>query len=1267
MSDDWEPVQQPAGDDWESVSLKERPSPDVGEALPEAFLSRLKAGQALGRVLSAAGKGAVEGAGQGTPTGFEDETLNHLIDLGIFHDPAKGRPGPLQMANEAVMIPAAKIWDTITRATAGGIHGAGGAVEQIVNEFGGSQGQANRAKNEIINLGNWAMIEAGMGRFSRPGVEPTGVADRQVGGLPTPQDFTSAVNVLTEPKSGLTLREAPEGGVYTPDQIKTAKGEKYFKVYDSNGDVKAEALIRVDGNTANIEDILAPGKPREEGRGALGTSDLRSVLRQFQAQHPEIEKITGERVSGASMEGGYSLLGERRQVEMNLRRMWQEDGIHPAEAVHDAQTDGFLKHEITAPREEIKPDPETERVLEGTGGKPGSLSAAVTDPADIPLDVQPPQPAGSLIATAQKAADTLFDVGRDIQMKLAPMARGSVESMSTVKDYMNAMRRNAWDASRIDTDLMKKFTPEQRTRMWNAMDEESLSLRLGEPESARQHQGLATLTPEERAAVVELDTRQQLAWLRARDLGMVEGEGIAMHAPRMVINAGKLTDREGTMPLNAMGYDLRTRTPGMRQRKYMEVEETERAAKAKYGEQATVARDIRTVNIGTSQLEDAVAGRTLIENIKEVGKRTGDETVAEGFKPDKTWFTIDHPAFKTYRPKFEEVDGKVQAIKDSAGNTVFEQVPIYVHGDFEGPLRAAMWGKTGAAYKGLMALKGKTMGLIMNSPAIHNLVEFGRAMPAMPIRMMTPVVGDGGVLSPVRIKVYADGFRAKNDPGVMHEAIDAGLVPIGKRFFNQDINAVMEAPDLAPGRSITAKLAAAVPGLFDEAAGTAVKQAVDKLGDFWHNRLLWDKIADLQAGLYVNIRGDLIGKGMDRQTASRVAAHYANRYAGALPKEAMSEMATKVSNFALFSRSFTLGNLGVMKDMLTGLPKDVLAQIERDVGFKAGSIEGAGEEGAVQQAVTSAKSIARRKAISIVALDVGLMYAGNSMLQSAFHVMLGQGGWSQEGHEYLRRLRDVVNDGSAHPLSLLNPLWIAGVPGRLSSTAENEPGLQNRVMIGTAKDGTAIYARNPVGKIGDEFSGYFDGPLDMLRKKEGTIARPLLQIYSNDAGFGRKVYDPHAETLSERAGVIGAIAKHLMASQLPIGQISAFSDLVKGEGDKFVNLLQAFGPFAGVTFRKGAPGGPAVGELYDARSRHEFAVNQAMPDIKKQILRGDLDGAISRMTELDINQGLQRWYIKSTLNPATRLSPRAMRDFQLYSTDEQKARMGRARQAPPQP
>lgn len=1136
---DWEKVGvKSPDDDWEPVTLAERPAPTAGEAIPEAFIGRLRAGEALGRVLQAAGKGASEGAGSGTPTGFEDDSLNYLIEKGVFHDPATGRPGPLQMANEAAMIPAAKLWEGITRAFSGGIHGAGGAMEQLVTEFGGSQGTANRAKNEVINLGNWAMIEGGMGRFARPSVETlardaVNVADRPVGGLPTPEDFTAASRI-------------------------------------------------------------------------------------YVGRDPAV-------------------------VESNLRRMWSEDGIHPAEAVHDAQTDAFVKHEITAPRQEIKIEPEIEAVLEETGGKPGSLSAAMTEPGDIPLDVQPARPPSSLVASAQAAAETLFDIGRDIQMKLAPMARGSVESMATVKDYMNAMRRNAWDWSRIDTDIQKRFTPEQRARMWNAMDEESLSLRLEEPASAREHQGLATLTPEERAAVVDLDTRQQLAWLKARDLGMVEGDGIAMHAPRMVINIEKgALDREGAMPLDAMGYDLRTRTPGMKHRKYVEVEETEKAAKAKYGDQAVVARDIRTVALSTAQLEDAVAGRTMMKNIQEIGKRTGEEVIAEGFQPDKTWFTIDHPAFKTWRPKFQEVEGKVEAVKDSAGNPVFEQVPIYVRGDFEGPLRSAMWGKSGDAYQAMMSLKGKTMGLIMNSPMIHNLVEFGRAFPAMPTRI---------------VKAYFDGYRAKQDPAVMHEAINAGLVPIGKRFFNQDISAIMETPDLTPGRSLTAKALAMVPGWFDEAAGTAVKQAVDKAGDFWHNTLLWDRIADLQAGLYVNFRSDMIAKGMDQTTASRIAAHFANRYAGALPKEAMSEGATKVANFMLFSRSFTLGNLGVMKDMLTGLPKDVLAQIERDAGFRAGSIEGA--EAVAQEAAQSAKVIARRKAMMVVGLDVGLMLAGNSILQSAFNVMLGDNTLGQEGHEYMRRFRDVLNEGAVHPLSLLNPF---GIAERMSSTADNEPGRKDRIQVGYAKDGTAIYARNPVGKIGEEFSGYFGSPIDMLRKKQGTLARPLMQILSNDAGFGRKVYDPTADSPAKYAGNVWAIVKHLVGSQLPEGQISAFSDLVKGDGDQTVNALRLAGPLLGVTFSKGAPGGPAVGEMYAAKSQHQFALDAALPDIRKQIQRGDVDGAIGRMTELDVPQGLQRYYIKTTLNPALRMSPRAVRDFYLHATDEQKQRFERARQ-----
>jgi hypothetical protein len=28
-------------------------------------------------------------------------------------------------------------------------------------------------------------------------------------------------------------------------------------------------------------------------------------------------------------------------------------------------------------------------------------------------------------------------------------------------------------------------------------------------------------------------------------------------------------------------------------------------------------------------------------------------------------------------------------------------------------------------------------------------------------------------------------------------------------------------------------------------------------GDFWHNTLLWDRVGDLQAGLYGNVKADL--------------------------------------------------------------------------------------------------------------------------------------------------------------------------------------------------------------------------------------------------------------------------------------------------------------------------------------------------------------------------------------------------------------------------
>jgi hypothetical protein len=856
-----------------------------------------------------------------------------------------------------------------------------------------------------------------------------------------------------------------------------------------------------------------------------------------------------------------------------------------------------------------------------------AIGAEVSGPLPS-LAEQPAPPPGRLMTAARDAIDKLFDIGRDIQMKLTPMAAGSSSARALAKDFANALRRNRWEWSRVDADIEKRFNPEQRKRMWDAADEESVARQLGE---STEHQGLVTLTDAERSAVDDLQRRAQVAWLRARDMGMVEGEGLPAYTPRMVINTANAASGEGAIPLNGMGRNLRVKTPQMRQRKYLTAEETEAAAKAKFGEEAEIARDIRALPLATGKLEDAIAGRTLIDAVRDYGNRTGADTVAEGFQPDASWFTLDHPAFRTWRPKFETdpATGAVRAALDANGNPIFQQVPLYIHGDFEGPLRAVLMQNSGAAYGGLMRLKGIATSLIMNSPMIHNWVEFGRSYPGM----------KGNYLTPWR--VYFQGNRAKNDVGLMREAIDNGLVPIGKRFFNQDITSIMEAPDLTPGRNWEAKVLGFIPDLFTPDAN--VTRGLDKAFDFWHNSLLWDRIADLQMGLYTTYREDALASGVDRQSASRMAAHWANRYAGALPKEAMSDGATKVANLFLFSRTFTLGNLGVLKDVFTGLPKDVLAQIERDAGV------------ADPKAVGYAKSLARRKATAIVALDAGLFFVGNSLLQSAINVLRSDSTLDEELHGYANRFWKKLHEAEQHPLSLLSPMG-------LLAQSENEPTREDRLKVGYTKDGTAIYARNPAGKIGEEFIGWMTGPLDMIRRKLGTIARPGWQILSNDKGFGRKVYDPNADTPAKYLNNALQVVKTIAESQVPTGQLSGLVDLVKGEGDKNLNMLQTFGPLAGITFSKGAPGGPAIGELYAARTQHQFAVDQALPDIRKQIQRGDIAGAQRRMTELGIAPGLQRFYIRTSQNPATRLSPKALRDFYLYATPEQRDRLERARQ-----
>jgi hypothetical protein len=791
------------------------------------------------------------------------------------------------------------------------------------------------------------------------------------------------------------------------------------------------------------------------------------------------------------------------------------------------------------------------------------------------------------------------------------------------------LARHEW--GRLDDALTKDFTPAQLEKMWTAADEESVARQQGR---STQGIGLSTLSPQERSAVETLQRYADQTWAAAKAAGIVKGEGLPSYTPRMFVNA--LKGGAGPRTLDQLGRNLKISTPQTKFRKHLTAAETEAAGKAKLGDEAELVRNIRALPLATSKLQEAVAGRTLINRIREIGRSTGEETVAEGAEPtgsEHKWFTLDHPAFKTWRPKLRENPdtGRLEAVKDADGNPVFEKVPVWVRSDFEGPLRAVLTQDSGKIFSALMALKAKSMSVIMYSPAVHNAVEWGRALPAMPGKVAT-------------FRIYFEGNAAKNDPAVMRQAIADGLVPIGHRGAMQDITSIANEPDVNPGRSWTAQIVAAIPNIFSRAAGDAVKRTIDRMGDVWHNTLLWDRVGDLQMGLYTNFRDHLIDKGIDEQTASRTAAHLANRYAGALPAESMSTLSRKLANIYFFSRSFTLGNVGAMKDALTGLPRDVQAQIARDKGIET---------------LDTIRSYARRKAIGIIAVDIALMYAANSLLQNAVAYLRGDQSGSDIEQGYLDRLHKLLGRMNEHPFEVLNPFEALQ---HLSATSENEPGKSERILVGYQKDGTAIYARSPAGKIGEEFIGYLTTPLDMMKRKQSTFLRPLYEAWANDAGFGHKLYNPDPHTIGDRLEIVGRVVANMLSSQTPLDTLESGYRLITGGGtpdERRLDVKKVLGPLTGVTFSKGAPGGPAVGELFAARERHDYEVQQAMPELRELIKNGNEREARDRMKALGIPSGLANYYVRTTLHPEQRLTGRAAEDFKKFGTPEEQAEFAR--------
>jgi len=824
-------------------------------------------------------------------------------------------------------------------------------------------------------------------------------------------------------------------------------------------------------------------------------------------------------------------------------------------------------------------------------------------------------------AAARIMPDTAADLLEEAKLAVTPMAAGSERGRAVAKDFITALRNIRWQWDKVDQYLQNTLTRDQQTRIYNAMDEEGTAVLEERP--AREGKGVDSLTPQERAIAVDLNARASANMRRAIALGMTTAkESLPWYVPRMIVRMTETggAERVGKQsgPSGKDATNLHTTTPQMKHRKYRTIEETEEAARKKFGEEAVVVRNIRTLALATRMLEEAIAGRTLVNKIKDFGKDAGVTLVEEGStrSPDHT-FTIDHPAMRTMRPVGYTVDeetGKKRAIEDENGHVILESVPLYINKEFEGPLKAVLSTDSNQWYKGLMALKGKSMAVIMWTPLMHNAVIWGKAFPAAPLQLITPVAyrGEDGTFH-WGIKLYVDGRMAKQDPELMGRAIKAGMDPIGRRYFNQDITSIAEEAQLVPGRSWTAKAIGNSLGLFDKDLGEKSKEAIDKFGDVWHNKYLWDLVADLQVGLFKTISEHEARRGLPQDVADQLAADFANQYAGALPIEAMSKASRMLANIIMFSRSFTLSNLKAFKTMVSGLPLDTQARILRDHNVDV---------------LNRAQGVARRKAISLIIMDVAMMHVGLFLaagaMSLAWYALTGTWKW--------------------HPSS------------------ENEPGKENKVFVGYNKQGTAIYARIPTGKVGEDLMAWGVEPRNVFLRKLSPYSRLLYEVASNDKGFGHKLFDEKDKSAAGWAQSIGAVVGQGMTSVLPLDSIQTTKDMLS-QG-QYGEAAASFAlPAIGITLSKGYPGGPALGEYNALKERHDFKVQQEMPDIMRQLRLGQIDEARARMTELGIPPGLQRYYAHIATSTGRDLSRKKRKDLGYWATPEDMERIDRARKS----
>ncbi len=167
-----------------------------------------------------------------------------------------------------------------------------------------------------------------------------------------------------------------------------------------------------------------------------------------------------------------------------------------------------------------------------------------------------------------------------------------------------------------------------------------------------------------------------------------------------------------------------------------------------------------------------------------------------------------------------------------------------------------------------------------------------------------------------------------------------------------------------------------------------------------------------------------------------------------------------------------------------------------------------------------------------------------------------------------------------------------------------------------------------------------------------------METMTNDKGFGKRVYNPDDPGVAGAVRNVGKVVRNFMAAQLPVDAIQGIIDKSQGTADD-TTTYKLLGPLAGLTFSKGAPGGPAVGEMFHTENLYRGKKADLMPAVHELIKLDKIDEAVDAMRSIGMPNSEINSVIRYTQDPGARFNKAGMRRFGKHADEEARERMDR--------